>query len=172
MVEATVRARCPEAVPLAEAMIAVLRGIPGPRAVETERWYAAACWARAAFEHGMVIAEAESTEAAEAADAAAVVAARHASRWCPDEPAGMWGRRVAFDAAPVRVVYLLEIAARLQTGDHPRPLPKTASRTARAAVAAWNERVRWCEAMLYGSERCMRYLAVLLGYPPEPRAWR
>lgn len=149
MIEALVREQCPAAVPLAETMVDVLRGIPGPRPANTQIWYEEACWARAALEHGMDLPDTDEGE---------VVAARHAGRIIPDEPAGMWGRRVSFDAAPVRMIYLLEIAARLKTGDHPVQLPRTASRKLRSKYVDWRDRVRWCEAMLYGLGTCEAYL--------------
>jgi hypothetical protein len=76
----------------------------------------------------------------------------------PDEPISLWGRRVALDAAPVRVVHLVEVAARMRLKDHPVAVSRTASRAARAASARWCERVRWCEAMLYGLGGCEAYL--------------
>lgn len=148
MIETLVRERCPAAVPLAEVMLSVLRATPGPRPVEAEAWYEEACWARAAIAAGMTELPAEP----------AVVAARRAGPVVPDEPVSLWGRRVALDAAPVRVVHLVEVAARLRSKDHPAPQPKAASRAARAEAARWAERVRWCEAMLYGLGGCEAYL--------------
>lgn len=130
-------------------MVGVLQGIPGPRPVHTQIWYEEACWARAAIECGMVFPD---------PDDAAVVAARHAYQLVDGEPAGMWGRRVSFDFPQVRMVYLLEIAARLRSGDHPAPVPRTGSRKLRAAYNDWCDRVRWCEAMLYGLGTCESYL--------------
>lgn len=148
MVETMVRERCPAAVPLAEEMVLLLRATPGPRPVETEAWYEAACWARAAFAAGMK----------GLPEPPEVIAAMRAGPLVPDEPISMWGRRVAQDAAPVRVIHLLEVAALLRLKTHPVPLPRTASRVARAEAARWAERVRWCEAMFYGLGGCEAYL--------------
>lgn len=148
MIEMLVRERCPQAIPLAEGMVEVLHGIPGPRPVHTQVWYEEACWARAAIEYGM-------TDLPEGAE---VVAARHAYKIVEDEPAGMWGRRVSFDFPQVRMIYLLEIAARLRSGDHPVPVPRTGSKKLRAEYKDWNDRVQWCEAMLYGIGTCESYL--------------
>jgi len=148
MIETLVRERCPAAVPLAEEMVAILQAVPGPRPVETEAWYGEACWARAAIAAGMT----------DLPDIPQVVAARRAGTMVPDEPVSMWGRRVALDAAPVRVVHLIEVAARLRSKDHPAPQPRTASRAARAEAARWAERVRWCAAMTYGLGGCEAYL--------------
>jgi hypothetical protein len=157
MIEALVRDRWPAAVPLAEAMVAVLRDIPGPVAVELRAFYEEACWARAALAHG-------ATDLPE--EHVPVVAAFHAGPIVSGEPAAARGRRVAFDAAPVRMVYLLEVAGRLRTGDHPVPLPRTASRVARRAVGEWNLQVRWCEAMLYGLGSCTAWLEAAVTPPP------
>lgn len=148
MLETLVRERCPAAVPLAEEMVSVLRATPGPRPVEDEVWYEEACWARAALYAGM-------TGLPELPE---VAAAQRAGPLVPDEPVSMWGRRVALDAAPVRVVHLVEVAARLRSKAHPVAVPKTASRAARAEAGRWAERVRWCEAMLYGLGGCEAYL--------------
>ena len=148
MIETCVRERCPAAVPLAEEMVVVLRATPGPRLVETEDWYEDACWARAGLASGMTDLPA----------VPAVIAAVRAGPRVPDEPISLWGRRVALDAAPVRVVHLVEVAARMRSKDHPVAVPRTASRAARAESARWSERVRWCEAMLYGLGGCEAYL--------------
>jgi hypothetical protein len=148
MVETRVRKRCPAAVPLAEEMVAVLKAMTGPRPVETEAWYEEACWARAAFIAGM-------TDLPELPE---VIAAMRAGPLVPDEPGSMWGRRVALDAAPVRVIYLLEVAALLRLKRHPVPLSRKASRVSRAAFARWAERVRWTEGMFYSLGGCEAYL--------------
>jgi len=148
MMETLVRDRCPAAVPLAEAMLSVLCEMPGPRPVEDQAWYEEACWARAALAHGMK----------DLPDSPAVVAARMSAPLVADEPARLHGLRVAADCAPVRMVYLLHIAAKLRLGDHPMPLPKTASRVERAKVAEWNIAVSRCEAMLYGLGACEAYM--------------
>ena len=158
MIETLVRARCAAAIPLAEAMVRALRELPGPRRVDEEAWYAEACWARAAIAHGM----SDLPEIPETA------AALRAAPLVPGEPVGLWGLRVARDLAPVRLVYLLEIVARLRTGDYPSRVPRTASRAARTAVADWMQRRAWCEGMLYGLGPAEAYLAAAV-LPGPPR---
>lgn len=159
MLESLVRERYPAAVPLAEAMVAVLRGIPGPRPVEDQAWYEEACWARAAVDAG----------AKDLPDEAPAVAARMAAP-LGLEQARLQGLRVAMDAAPVRMVYLLHIAAKLRMGDHPKPLPRTAPRVERARVAQWNLALSWCSAMLSGIGGCEAYMAEAVKPPPYVRA--
>jgi hypothetical protein len=158
MIETLVRARCSAAIPLAEAMVTVLRELPGPRRADEDAWYAEACWARAAIEQGM----SDLPEVPETA------AALRAAPLVPGEPVGLWGLRVARDAAPVRLVYLLEVAARLRIGDYPARVPRTASRAARTAVAEWMQRRAWCEGMLYGLGDAEAYLAASVR-PAPPR---
>ncbi|NBR67423.1 MAG: hypothetical protein EBT79_09170 [Actinobacteria bacterium] len=158
MIEVLVRDRCPAAVPRAEAMVSVLREMPGPRLVEAQAWYEEACWARAALEQGV----------SDLPNMPAVVAARMSAPLVADEPAGLHGLRVARDCAPVRMVYLLYIAAKLRMGDHPKPLPKTAARVERAKVAEWNIAVSRCGAMLYGLGACEAYMEAAVRPPP----WR
>jgi hypothetical protein len=158
MIETLVRARCSAAIPLAEAMVTVLREMPGPWRLDEEAWYAEACWARAAIEHGM----------SDLPDVPETAAALHAAPLVPGEPVGLWGLRVARDAAPVRLVYLLEVAARLRIGDYPARVPRTASRVARTAVADWSHRLAWCEGMLYGLGDAAAYLAAAVR-PAPPR---
>ena len=148
MPEKLIRERCPASVRLAETMLTVLREIPGPRPVEDQAWYEEACWARAALEHGMK----------DLPDSPAVTAARMAAPLVDGEPARLHGLRVARDCAPVRMVYLIYIAAKLRMGEHPKPLPRTAPRAERLKVAEWNIAVSRCEAMLYGLGACEAYM--------------
>lgn len=156
MLESQIRERCPKAVPLAETMVQILRGIPGSPPAALQAWYEEACWARAAMEYGLT----------DLPEEPPVIAARMAGPIIVDEPAGLHGRRVAYDCAPVRMVYMLRIAAKLRMGDHPKPLPRTAPRVERAKLGRWLKEVSWCKAMLWGLGECTAYIEAAVTPPP------
>lgn len=160
MIEDLVRDRCPTAIRLAEAMVDVLRGIPGPRDADRQSFYEDACWARAAIAAGMPVTEMP--------PGPAVTAAQRAGPIIPDE--WLWAWRVSTDPAPVRMVYLIEVAAILRLGDHPVPMPRTAPRVLRQEVGRWNRRVAGCADMLRDDlGTCVEYLRGAVTPPPYTR---
>jgi len=50
-------------------------------------------------------------------------------------------------------------------------VPRTASRAARTAIAAWSQRIAWCEGMLYGLGGGEPYLAAAVTPRPPRCAW-
>ena len=147
--KARIRKQDPAAALLAETMEGLLRGLPEP---DPElQWYVEACWWRVALEQGL-----------ELPDNAAAMAAKRAYKLIPLEPASLWGRRVSGDVAPVRLIYLLEIAARLKLGAHPSAHPKSTSRKLRLEHGRWIERVAWCQAMFHGLGKCEAHMRDLI----------
>jgi len=141
-------------------MIDVLRGIPGPRDADRHAFYEDACWARAAIAAGMPVTEMP--------PGPVVTAAKRASPIIPDE--WLWAWRVSMDPAPVRMIYLIEVAALIRLGDHPVPLPRTAARSLRQDVGRWNRRVAGCTDMLRDDlGTCVEYLRDAVTPPPYTR---